>query len=80
MSVGILPHLLDVVDGQADDQVHQDDDHLHHEDREEEQHDDPVLEGMRNSFLHKREESKCAFRGLFFRFFPLFLGTLLVYN
>jgi hypothetical protein len=39
----VLSHLLNVADGQTDDQVHQDDHHLDDEKREEGQHPNPVL-------------------------------------
>ena len=41
--VRVLPHLLDVADGQPDDQVHQDDHHLHHEQRKQTKDPDSVL-------------------------------------
>ena len=47
VAVSVLPHLLNVADGQADDQVHQDDPHLDHEDGEHQKHPETVLERLK---------------------------------
>ena len=51
LEVGRVLHRLDVVDGEADQQVHHDDGHDHHEDEEERQREGLVRHCMgRNSW------------------------------